>query len=298
MPVRNEFRNVADALSAAIGASCDERPASAVGGGSISACYRWESADGPLFVKIGTRNESSMLEAEAEGLRALGAAGAIRVPRVLAVGSTDSASFLALEWIDSGPATAATESHLGEQLATLHRVTADAFGWHRDNTIGRTPQANGWMSDWTEFYAARRLRPQLELAIRNGYGSLLEAPCERLIERLPALLGEHRPVPSLLHGDLWGGNWFADRSGMPVVFDPATYYGDRETDIAMTQLFGGFGREFYAAYRASWPLPPGHEVRRALYDLYHLLNHANLFGGGYARRAADTIRRLLAETGA
>jgi protein-ribulosamine 3-kinase len=174
-------------------------------------------------------------------------------------------------------------------------VTAARFGLAEDNVIGRTRQPNGWVADWAEFFRERRLRHQLALATQNGFAALLEEPGGRLLEAVAGLLAGHHPQAALLHGDLWAGNWLADPQDEPVVFDPAIYYGDREADLAMTRLFGGFGRAFYDAYLEAAPLPPGHAVRAELYNLYHVLNHANLFGGGYARQARASIDRLLAE---
>ncbi len=246
------------------------------------------------FIKTVPRELADVLAAEAEGLRELAAANAVRVPKVLGSGVRGSEAFLELEKIEAAQPTPASEALLGEQLAAQHRVMKNAFGWHRDNTIGRTPQPNGWCDTWVEFYRGRRLRFQLDLAARKGFGPMLQAQGERLLEALPSLLSDHTPQPSLLHGDLWGGNWLAGRDGTPWIFDPAVYYGDREADIAMTHLFGGFGASFYRAYESVWPLPPGHEVRRDLYNLYHVINHANLFGGGYAQQARAMIDRLLA----
>jgi protein-ribulosamine 3-kinase len=247
------------------------------------------------FIKTVPREQADVLAAEAEGLRELAAANAVRIPKVLDSGVRGDEAYLELEKIEAAQPTPATEALLGEQLAAQHRVTKKAFGWHRDNTIGRTPQPNGWCDTWVEFYSGRRLRFQLDLASRKGFASMLQAKGERLLEALPALLADHSPQPSLLHGDLWGGNWLAGRDGTPWIFDPAVYYGDREADIAMTHLFGGFGASFYSAYESAWPLPPGHELRRELYNLYHVINHANLFGGGYAQQARSMIDRLLAE---
>jgi fructosamine-3-kinase len=216
---------------------------------------------------------------------------------VIARGATQDDAFLALEWIERGSADERTERRLGEGLALLHRVTAARFGFANDNFIGATPQPNDWDSDWARFFAERRLRPQLALAARNGLGRPLEQAGERLLAAVPALLAGHTPAPSLLHGDLWGGNWFADETGRPVVFDPAVYYGDAEADLAMSRLFGGFGAEFYRAYAAAAPLTAGAERRTELYNLYHVLNHANLFGGGYAAQAHESIARLLAQAG-
>jgi fructosamine-3-kinase len=215
----------------------------------------------------------------------------------MGLGSAAGQAFLALEWIEFGGASSHTESALGERLARLHRVTAPRFGWHRDNTIGATAQHNDWSDDWVRFLAAHRLGFQLDLAARHGAGGRLVERGHRLCERLGEFFADHRPRPSLLHGDLWGGNWAADPAGDPVIFDPAVYFGDREADLAMTRLFGGFGRAFYAAYEAAWPLDPGAAERVALYNLYHVLNHLNLFGGGYRSQAEAMIERLLAALG-
>jgi protein-ribulosamine 3-kinase len=276
------------------GVHCAAAPEGRVAGGSVSECYVWPCEGGALFVKVGPRAAEPAFAAEAAGLAELARAQALRVPRVMACGRAAEQAFLALEWIKAGPASVACERRLGEGLALLHAVTAPCFGWRCDNTIGPTPQANGWSQDWTEFFRERRLRPQLVLATQNGL-SALAARGERLLESMHALLRAHRPAPSLLHGDLWGGNWLASESGEPVIFDPAVYYGDREADIAMTRLFGGFGEAFHHAYQAAAPLPPGTRLRQELYNLYHVLNHANLFGGGYPQQASRTIDRLLAE---
>ena len=172
---------------------------------------------------------------------------------------------------------------LGRMLAQAHRRPGPAFGWDRDNYIGATPQPNGWLENWPQFWSERRMKPQLELAKRNGF-SLPTVPLETL--------QGHSPQPSLLHGDLWSGNASFTPQG-PVVFDPAAYFGDREADLAMTELFGGFPREFYDAYHAAFPLPAGHAQRKHLYNLYHLLNHLNLFGRSYLGQVEETLDLLL-----
>jgi fructosamine-3-kinase len=164
-----------------------------------------------------------------------------------------------------------------------HRRPGPRFGWPRDNYIGATPQANAWCDDWAEFWRERRLRPQLEQARSKGFDLGKIA--------LEDLLIKHQPEPALLHGDLWSGNAGFTAEG-PVVFDPAVYYGDREADLAMTELFGGFPREFYDAYNEAWPLEAGYAQRKHLYNLYHLLNHLNLFGGGYLGQVSSTLRLL------
>jgi fructosamine-3-kinase len=287
---------LAAALSAATGRHAASGPDRPVGGGSINECWRWPSLEGPLFVKLAPAGRLQMFEAEAEGLDELRRAGGLRLPRVLGHGAVGGRAFLALEWIDFGSASTRSEALLGEGLAAQHRVTAPQFGWHRDNAIGSTPQRNDPGHDWVRFYAERRLRHQLDLAARNGHAGRLTERGALLCERMTALFGSYRPVPSLLHGDLWGGNWAADGSGRPVIFDPAVYFGDREADLAMTRLFGGFGAAFYSAYESAWPLEPGADERRTLYNLYHVLNHLNLFGGSYLSQAQAMIDRLLSAT--
>jgi fructosamine-3-kinase len=288
---------LAAALAEATGLHVADRPGPAVGGGSINECVQWPTSDGLLFVKLADAGRFEMFAAEAEGLHELQRAAALRVPRVLGLGAGAGRAFLALEWIAFGRATPQGEALLGEQLAALHRVTAARFGWHRDNTIGATPQSNAWLSEWPAFYAQRRLGFQLDLAAAGGHGGGWLDRGRQLCERSSGFFAAYHPQPSLLHGDLWGGNWAVDRGGAPVLYDPAVYYGDREADLAMTQLFGGFGARFYDAYQAAWPLAPGAGQRRDLYNLYHVLNHLNLFGGGYRGQAQAMIERLLAELG-
>jgi len=294
------FAALARAIAELTGTACADEPGRTVTGGSINTCYCWPrpGAAGPMFVKVGPRASHAAFTAEAEGLRELQGARVLRVPQVLASGVADTAAFLALEWIERGPPDAGCERRLGEGLAALHGVTMPRFGWRRDNTIGRTPQANEWSGDWMEFFRERRLRPQLTLGERRGFAHRLIERGARLLEALPALLEGHRPRASLLHGDLWGGNWLASSAGEPVLFDPAVYYGDREADLAMTRLFGGFSAAFYRAYESAAPLPAGAALRCELYNLYHVLNHANLFGGGYTAQAQSLIDRLLSEVDA
>ena len=213
------------------------------------------------------------------------------MPQVLDYGVAGAESFIEIEWLEFDRPTRKTEQALGERLATLHRHTADRFGWIRDNTIGLTPQVNQPSDNWIDFFREHRLEYQLKLAAANGYGGALTDTGRRLADRLQLLFDGYEPAASLLHGDLWGGNW-GSVDGEPVIFDPAVYYGDRESDIAMTMLFGGFGRAFYDAYSASWPLAGGHEQRFRLYQLYHVLNHLNLFGNAYLRQAEALLCEL------
>ena len=270
------------------GASVDS--AQAVTGGCIHACYSLTSGATQLFVKLNAVRYADAFAAEADGLGALRAAG-LSAPRPLAHGASGERAFLALEWLElrEGGDFAA----LGYALAELHRRTGASFGWQRDNYIGVTPQLNAVSNDWIEFWRARRLAPQLALAEAHGHGAALRNDLALLVERLPALFSNYVPQASLLHGDLWRGNAAFLADGSPVVFDPAVYRGDREADLAMTELFGGFPPDFYAAYREAWPLDPGYATRKHLYNLYHLLNHLNLFGGGYLEQVRATLGLLL-----
>jgi fructosamine-3-kinase len=263
-----------------------------VSGGDISAAWRLETSAGQVFVKTGPASSFDMFSAEADGLAELAAPGVIRVPDVVAIGVEDDTAFVAFEWLLFDKPAQHTAGKLGEQLAKLHQTTAQRFGWHRDNTIGLTPQHNDWSDEWVAFFREHRLGFQFRLAAENGYTGKFQEQAAQLLKRLPVFFDGHDPVPSLLHGDLWGGNW-ASCDGEPVIFDPAVYYGDRETDLAMTRLFGGFGGAFYEAYEACAPLAPGHRERCDLYQLYHVLNHLNLFGSGYLGRAQELIQDLL-----
>lgn len=293
--------SIAAWLGERVGRRFAENPAGVVHGGSIHHCVRWPGAGGDAFVKLAAVDARAAFEAEADGLEALRAAQALRVPQVLAVGEAGGRAVLALEWLELSPPLAdrsSVQRRLGEGLAAQHRVTGPAFGWRRDNTIGATPQPNPREHDGVRFLQRHRLGHMLELAAAQGLPSRTLERGRRLVERCPGLFAGYRPVPSLLHGDLWGGNWSAHAAtGEPVVFDPAVHHGDREADLAMTRLFGGFGPDFYAAYGAQWPLDPGAPARCTLYNLYHVLNHYVLFGGGYARQVATMIDRLLAELG-
>jgi len=269
----------------------DGTTARPVGGGDISAAWQLETRDGDIFLKTGRTSAFDMFAAEAEGLAELDAANAVRVPEVLAAGQHGGDAFLALEWLPLERPGTNSERLLGEQLATMHRSVKDRFGWHRDNTIGLTLQLNNWSGDWLQFFTEFRLGYQLKLAAENGFSGELQKEGARVLRRLPTLFDEYSPVASLLHGDLWGGNWSSCK-GAPVIFDPAVYFGDRETDLAMTHLFGGFGAAFYDAYEAAWPLAPGSRERMQLYQLYHVLNHLNLFGGAYLGRAIALMQKL------
>ncbi|MEX0734002.1 MAG: fructosamine kinase family protein [Steroidobacteraceae bacterium] len=287
----------AAALATALGRPVEAEPEAAVRGGCINDCFRWQTAAGPVFVKRCALDRSWLLETEQDGLERLRAAGAIRAPAALAAGGAGDEAFLVLEWLDLQPADDAADANLGAALARLHETHGPSFGLERDNAIGATAQPNGRGENWPGFWRERRLGFQLELAARNGYTGRLQNRGRRLLENVGAFFKEYRPLPSLLHGDLWNGNRATLVDGTPVVFDPAVYYGDPEADIAMTRLFGGFGPEFYAAYAAVRPPDAGAATRHDLYNLYHVLNHLNLFGGSYRGQAENMIDRLLAAVG-
>ncbi len=287
---------IARAISAASGEVFSPDNRKGVGGGCINSAEVLEGGGRRYFVKLNDAARLEMFEAESEGLSEIAHSKSVRVPQPVCTGTHAGRAYLVLEYLAIGQGNGKSDELLGRQLAAMHRTTREGFGWHRDNTIGLTEQVNSAEQDWARFYRNSRLRFQLDLAGKNGHGGNLLRRGELLLEKLPAFFAGYRPVPSLLHGDLWGGNHAALPDGTPVIFDPAVYYGDREADIAMTELFGGFGADFYAAYREAWPLDPGYRVRRDLYNLYHVLNHLNLFGGGYRGQALQLIDRLLGES--
>ena len=284
-------------ITAATGAPFRVRDSVGLGGGCINdaVCLRGERRT--FFVKLNRAERLAMFEAEAAGLAAIRATDTVRAPEPIARGVDGGRCWLALEFIEFTTAAGDTEAGLGEQLAAMHRAGSQRFGWERDNTLGSTPQPNPWTAQWPQFFGEQRLGFQLALARDNGAASRLVDRAELLLASLPTFFTDYRPAPSLLHGDLWGGNWGADKAGRPVLFDPAVYFGDREADLAMTELFGGFGRRFYQAYTTAWPLDGGYPTRKVLYNLYHVLNHLNLFGGGYEALAQGMVDRLLAEIG-
>jgi protein-ribulosamine 3-kinase len=295
--VSARYRALASALAGASGRRVAPDPERTVDG-SFDACHRWPTEAAPLFVKLAAPAIAPRFAAEAAGLEALAASGAVRVPQVVGHGTTEDAAWLALEWLDLERPDAHAERALGRALARLHRTHAAEFGFAADNFIGATPQPNGWLADGVEFLIRRRLGHQLELAAQKGHGRGLAARGARLLGAVAALHAGYAPVPALLHGDLWAGNRAMLADGTPVLFDPAVYFGDAEAELAMTRLFGGFGPEFYAAYAAEHPPAPGAAAREGLHRLYHVLNHLNLFGAGYLGEAEALIDRLLAAAGA
>jgi len=280
-----------------------------VSGGCINQGYSISSSSRAYFAKINQASQIAMFEAEALGLQQMRATQTIRVPEPICWGTEGNSAYIVLEWLDLGSRGGERAwEEMGRKLAAMHKYTPPNppllrggeernstllrgfFGWDINNTIGSTVQINNWTVNWAEFWAERRIGYQLKLARRRG-GHFPQG--ERLLEVIPELLAGHEPQPSLVHGDLWGGNAGVTSAGEPVIFDPAAYFGDREVDIAMTELFGGFPAEFYRGYNQVWPLDLGYEKRKTLYNLYHILNHFNLFGGSYASQANQMINRIL-----
>lgn len=271
---------------------CTARP---VASGSIHRAWHIDDGSRHYFVKTNALAAAPMFAAEAQGLQALAATGVVPTPTFVTLGQTPTQAFLVLEYLDLTTLDREGGARLGTALAQLHRVRGDSFGWPEDNYIGATPQSNAPHPGWPHFFGERRLRPQLQLAQQNGMDKALVAKGCAVIDRIGGLFIDYQPVPSLLHGDLWSGNAAQRRDGTAVIFDPACYYGDRETDLAMAELFGGFPTSFFAAYRAAWPLDSGYETRKPLYNLYHILNHFNLFGGAYLGQTQRMIEGLLRE---
>ena len=286
------WNTIAAQISEATGELFEIADSRSVGGGCINRGNAISDGKRTFFIKLNHASQVEMFAAEALGVQQMWETRTIRVPKPICWGTAADSAYLVLEWLDlNGRGGSEVWMEMGRQLAAMHRQgTCERFGWDRNNTIGSTPQINTPTEDWGEFFREYRIGYQLKLAARKGMhfnGS------DRLLDKIPELLAGHEPQPSLVHGDLWGGNAGVTATGEPVIFDPATYYGDRETDLAMTELFGGFSSAFYRGYNEAWPLDSGYERRKPLYNLYHILNHFNLFGSGYAGQAERMIQQLL-----
>ncbi len=258
-------------------------------GGDINQSYKIKTSHGDFFIKLNDAQLfPGMFEKEAHGLQAIQKTGSIRVPRVVKCGETGDTAFLLMEYIEEGKKAGNFWENFGRQLADMHRHTEKFYGFYEDNYIGSLLQFNTPDPSWVNFYIEQRLKPQIKMAANNQKLDIdmLDA-FERLFDKLHDLLPDE--FPHLLHGDLWNGNFLTAKDGTPVLIDPAVYYGNREVDLAMTKLFGGFDEKFYQAYNEAYPLLSGWEERIPIYQLYPLLVHVNLFGGGYA----DSIRRIL-----
>jgi protein-ribulosamine 3-kinase len=290
-----DWQPIVEQIESATGATFKLISPRPLAGGDINSAYCLQGAGQSYFVKLNRAETIAMFAAEAAGLTELSLTRAVRVPLPVVYGKTEKQAFLVLEYIEFGSSSKQSARQFGQQLALLHQQPQAYFGWHRDNTIGSTPQLNTRNDDWITFWRTQRLQYQLDLAAKKGYQGHLQSSGRQLCDQLKGFFVGYNPQPSLLHGDLWGGNAATDKHGNPVMFDPACYYGDREADLAMTELFGGFSPDFYATYREAYPIDQGYAVRKRLYNLYHILNHLNLFGAGYLGQAENTIESLLRE---
>lgn len=278
-----------------------------VGGGCIHEACQVQTENGRYMLKWNPSPLPEVFISESHGLKLLGSTGAVRVPEVIAAaeGSAFCPAFLLMEWIESpgGSTRQFDQAKLGEELASLHRTEPaqsgkKRYGLERDNYIGEVIQINRWHDEWLEFFRENRLQPQIRLAVEHGR---MPGPrrkrLEFLMDHLEKWLGGVTRRPSLLHGDLWGGNVITEKGGQPVLLDPAVYYGDREIDLAFTEMFGGFSSRFYKAYQDNWPLEPGYDIRKDIYNLYHLVNHLNHFGETYGPAIDRTLERFVPNIG-
>ena len=251
------------------------------------------SEDAVYFLKVGSKSDVNRFVAEAMGLELIALTNTVHTPRVFNVGYVRDNAYILMEFLEMGPQTNHSALELGKQLALMHQTTADSFGLNQTNWIGLTKQFNKQEADWVVFYRDQRLLPQLELAYSKGYATALEDKATNLLNNLNVFFEDYFPTPSLLHGDLWSGNWGTLCNKKPVIFDPAVYYGDREADIAMTLLFGGFSEEFYESYNSIWQTSPGFSIRQDLYNFYHVINHLNIFGNSYLLLSENLLDKLI-----
>ena len=270
---------------------------SSVSGGCIADSRKLQLESGKVFFLKQLRGSNSgAFDAEERGLEELRKSGTVNVPEVVCKGP----DFLLLQWIEAGYSRSRSSMEmLGRQFAELHRYRGKKFGLSDDNLLGDSPQSNNPSKEgrlnWAVFYAENRLEFQTNLAVKNGYVTPeMRNLMDNLIKKVPGLISGTEEEPSLLHGDLWSGNYLIDERGIPWLIDPAVYYGHREADLAMTSLFGGFSNTFYSAYKSAYPISPGYAEREPLYQLYHLLNHLNLFGTGYYGQVISILKRYAA----
>lgn len=265
---------------------------SSLSGGCISDAYKLVTDNGSaFFLKYNSGSSYDMFIKEANGLKELSKANSIRIPEVLSF----NGDYILLEFISSGNKKKNFFEEFGRKFAEMHKYTAIEFGFYEDNYIGSNPQKNiseeKEKTNWVNFYFNKRILYQLQLAEKIGNStSELRKGISKLEEKIDGIIGGCSEKPSLLHGDLWGGNYMVDENGNAVLIDPAVYYGHREADLGMTKLFGGFSTEFYKSYNETFPLDDGYEDRENIYKLYHVLNHLNLFGGGYYSQAISLIK--------
>jgi len=287
--------SIAVQISQVSGENFTVKNVQSISGGCISLAYVIRDDHRCYFIKLNEAARHEMFVAEFQGLEEMAKTHTVRIPRPLCYGITNGSAWLVMEYIETGAVSGNSMANFGRQLAMMHQVEQPWFGWHMDNTIGSTRQINSVLKDWSKFWCQQRLKFQFDLAFENGFCGRLQKRSEMLMELCPQIFEGRNIQPSLLHGDLWSGNFLFDREGRAVIFDPAVYYGDRETDLAMTELFGGYTAQFYKAYFEVYPVDEAYALRKILYNLYHILNHLNLFGEGYLMQAQQMIDQLLAE---
>jgi len=292
-----EWNEIVAAVAKQIGEPLQFESATPITGGDISAAFKLDCGGQRFFVKLNSADRLAMFEQEATMLEQLGRSCPLRVPQPIATGVTADRAYAVMEFVRFSGDTQLPAVSLAQGLAQLHQHNDNNYGWPVDGYLGHSRQLNGRSDNWCEFWRAQRLGFQLRLAKRNGLSPHTTARLELLSDELDGLLGGYNPTPALLHGDLWHGNCGVDEAGKPVIFDPASYFGDPEADLAMTEVFGGFPESFYQAYWQVHPRAAEYEVRSQLYQLYHVLNHFNLFGGLYANRADTMVGTLLAHLG-
>ena len=287
------WQALGDLLSECIGFQSSRLQATPLQGGDINQAYRLDDGRQQVFVKLNRGERLEMFTAEQAGLEAIRNCGSIRVPEVYATGCVGDQAFIAMEYIEFGGKI--EDDQFASALAAMHNCSQQRFGFACDNTIGSTAQPNTWTDNWVDFWRHCRLGFQLELARKKGLDPKMVDAGEELCGTLDLFFSDYLPQASLLHGDLWQGNYAADKSGQVVIYDPACYFGDHEADLAMMELFGHPGERFFEVYRDSFSINDGYPLRRDLYNLYHLLNHANLFGERYAGQALSMTQKLLAQ---
>lgn len=261
-----------------------------LGGGSIGTSYKIESLEGQQYFIKKYEGNDNIVECEVHGLQELEKASVIKIPNIIAYNN----NWIVLEFISRGKQNNEFWERFGREFAKLHKFRSKLFGFYEDNYIGATRQINNQQKNWVEFYFLQRLKYQITLAEKKR---LVDSEFLRIFGKLENkiadIIGEHEVFPSLLHGDLWSGNFLIGEKGEPVLIDPAAYYGDREADLAMTKLFGGFNDRFYASYNEEFPLEDGHDYREDIYKLYHVLNHLNMFGSSYYAQALALIKNYI-----
>ncbi len=262
-----------------------------ISGGNINQAYCLETAHKKYFIKTHHKKYYGMFCSEVASLQAIAETDCICVPKVICVGEFDQQSFLVLEYLQLTPR--GDMALFARKLANLHLKTQPEFGFENHNFIGTTPQKNSWTKSWTDFFSKERISFQLELLKQKNLNRKTVKKFDMLQRKLPEFFKNYQPIPALLHGDLWQGNYAFDVEGKPIVYDPASYYGDHEADLAMLELFGQPGAEFFQRYSQIFPIDSGYFYRKPLYNLYHIMNHANLFGGSYFQQLENRVDDLL-----